>query len=89
MQNKICSHKRKPKEWFEKNIRIQANIQPKVGMTINDGYDNIGTIIDVRIGNEWAHGGYVEVEFKFDNEPTLNEHYCYDNWWQVVRIIED
>ena len=76
------------KAWQDKNLRLNANVQPHIGMQVKDENGMSGVVVKIRApSDEDDHGTmYVwqcdRVEYGSDN----CEHYAVTNWHSFLRV---
>ena len=94
---------RKPKEWFDKNERLNVNHDLKVGDRIyHQGMsyqkvDEPWIVISIKKSTEDCHGfvdvkreAYICSYEEVTDDPDYNdnfENYCYNNWKRFFRLI--
>lgn len=88
---------KKPKEWYDKNLRLNQNHILQIGDRVRDYQDREGEIIKIYPHSEedWLEHGPLTVEdhgsitVLLDNPiPYDKEHWCLIDWHRCLRRID-
>lgn len=76
------------KAWFEKNERLNENIEPNLGMEVvdDDGYH--GVIVKIVPKSDEFHGTiFVWQKDRMEYGGDNCEHYTIDSWKRFLRVV--
>jgi hypothetical protein len=75
--------------WWDKNERVNADKDLKLGDTVTDADKNIGVVVKIVPASEDFHGViYVWQRDRFNYGDDNCEHYSADSWKRHLRIVD-
>ncbi len=73
--------------WWDKNERLNANIEPKIGMEVVDADGFHGVVVKIVPKSEEFHGTlFVWQRDKIGYGADNCEHYTIDLWKRFLRV---
>lgn len=78
------------KSWIEKTENLNINKSLSVGLTVKDCFGSQGVIVKIIPETDDFHGViYVWQSEKLNYGDDNCEHYSYQGWKRMLRIIDD